>query len=387
MNTDIRISVNFWKHLKTVKLERRLGLEGVKALTLLWMWTARNRPNGDLLGLDAEDLEIAAEWRGKPGTLIESLAALAWLDEENGHYKIHDWTDHNPWAAEADSRSDSARFLKLAQVNKAAYIELLRLGVTSLSKSEFKQWRNSVPVSPHQSNNQDTADASEPHSVSQSVPHSVPQSVSHSASQSASHSAAQSEPHSVAQSGPHSAPLAPAPFPNPFPFPLPNPFPLPTHYVSTTPPTPPLRTPGSQTPEAQTLGAGTQKPDARPKTQFADFVSMTNDEHSSLVARLGEAGTARCIEILDNYKGSRGKQYQSDYRAILNWVVQRYEEEQAKQEKQANAIRRLPQLGDGHAPRTYEEAKALMERRKRQAKQTRSAAIDADFKIIGGEVA
>ena len=33
------------------------------------------------------------------------------------------------------------------------------------------------------------------------------------------------------------------------------------------------------------------------------------------------------IEILDNYKGQNGKKYKSDYRAILNWVVKRYEEE------------------------------------------------------------
>jgi hypothetical protein len=50
---------------------------------------------------------------------------------------------------------------------------------------------------------------------------------------------------------------------------------------------------------------------------------MTNDEHSSLVAKIGEQATARCIEILDNYKGANGKRYNSDYRAILNWVIER----------------------------------------------------------------
>ncbi len=69
------------------------------------------------------------------------------------------------------------------------------------------------------------------------------------------------------------------------------------------------------------------------KTQFAEFVSMTNDEYTSLVAKVSEQGAKRCIEILDNYKGSSGKKYSSDYRAILNWVVTRYEEEKAKQTK------------------------------------------------------
>jgi hypothetical protein len=64
-----------------------------------------------------------------------------------------------------------------------------------------------------------------------------------------------------------------------------------------------------------------------PKTKFAESVGMTDDEYASLVARLGEQGAARCIEILDNYKGAHGKTYKSDYKAILSWVVKRYEEE------------------------------------------------------------
>jgi len=68
-----------------------------------------------------------------------------------------------------------------------------------------------------------------------------------------------------------------------------------------------------------------------PKVKFAEFVSLTNDEYSSLVARLGsEEAVKRCIEILDNYKGAKGVKYKSDYRAMLSWVIDRYEEEQAR---------------------------------------------------------
>lgn len=73
------------------------------------------------------------------------------------------------------------------------------------------------------------------------------------------------------------------------------------------------------------------KPEKKP---FGEFVSMTDEEYSSLVAKLGERGAKRCVEILDNYKGANGKKYDSDYRAILNWVVERYEEETAKQSSQ-----------------------------------------------------
>ncbi len=74
------------------------------------------------------------------------------------------------------------------------------------------------------------------------------------------------------------------------------------------------------------------------KTKHAEFVSLTNDEYTSLVARLGsEDRVKRCIEILDNYKGAKGKTYKSDYRAILNWVIERLEEEEQKKGGQARA--------------------------------------------------
>lgn len=63
------------------------------------------------------------------------------------------------------------------------------------------------------------------------------------------------------------------------------------------------------------------------KIQFAEFVSMTQDEYDKLVAKYGEDATKRMIEILDNAKGAKGYKYKNDYRAILAWVVDKYEQE------------------------------------------------------------
>lgn len=63
------------------------------------------------------------------------------------------------------------------------------------------------------------------------------------------------------------------------------------------------------------------------KTNFGEFVAMTNDEYQKLVVTYGEEFTKRCVEVLDNYKGANGKKYKSDYRAILNWVVDRVAQE------------------------------------------------------------
>ena len=67
------------------------------------------------------------------------------------------------------------------------------------------------------------------------------------------------------------------------------------------------------------------------KIHFAEFVSMTNAEYEKLVSTHGKAFADQCITVLDNYKGANGKEYRSDYRAILNWVVDRVKKDNENQ--------------------------------------------------------
>lgn len=69
------------------------------------------------------------------------------------------------------------------------------------------------------------------------------------------------------------------------------------------------------------------------KVKFAEFVALYQKEYDSLVAKHGKPTTNELIQILDNYKGSTGKKYQSDYRAILSWVEDKWRESQAKGRK------------------------------------------------------
>lgn len=96
-------------------------------------------------------------------------------------------------------------------------------------------------------------------------------------------------------------------------------------------------TPISDAEKTETVEEPQQKPkkprkkkDEPKKEQFGEFVKMTEEEHQKLLEEYGPEMTARMIEVLDNYKGSKGKTYQSDYRAILSWVRDRVKEEFAK---------------------------------------------------------
>ena len=66
------------------------------------------------------------------------------------------------------------------------------------------------------------------------------------------------------------------------------------------------------------------------KIHFAEFVSMTNAEYEKLVSTYGKEFADQCITALDNYKGSSGKTYKSDYRAILSWVIEKIKEKSQK---------------------------------------------------------
>ena len=88
-----------------------------------------------------------------------------------------------------------------------------------------------------------------------------------------------------------------------------------------------------QTEESQTQPAPKRKKktdDDPNKKKYAEFVSMEEREYQSLVDKYGEKAAEKLIELLDNYKGSSGKTYKSDYRAILNWVVDKAQKEYPK---------------------------------------------------------
>lgn len=122
MNIDIRLSLEFFDHPKVGKLERRLGLEAVVCLLKLWGWAAKNRPNGKLEGLDVEDVEFVARWKGSEGEFVATLLALRLLDEVDGGFAVHDWEEHQAYASKSEERSSKARKAAEARWNRTAEV-------------------------------------------------------------------------------------------------------------------------------------------------------------------------------------------------------------------------------------------------------------------------
>ena len=139
MNTDIRLSVDFWSHPKTIKLKRKLGLEGPVSLQILWSWAAKNRPEGDLSDMDDEDIEIAADWDGEEGKFVSTLVDLRWLDRTDTGYVLHEWAEHNWWAADASNRSDVARLSAMASKYPELHARYVAAGARGITKEEYER--------------------------------------------------------------------------------------------------------------------------------------------------------------------------------------------------------------------------------------------------------
>jgi hypothetical protein len=118
MSDDIRLSLGFWNHPKTKKLQKHLGLEAIRSLQILWLWAAQNKPTGVLYAMSAEDVELASDWNGVDGEFSTALVALGWLEFQNETYIIHDWGVHQPWLIGAESRKKKATCAAQARWNR-----------------------------------------------------------------------------------------------------------------------------------------------------------------------------------------------------------------------------------------------------------------------------
>lgn len=112
---DARVKVTLPDHPKTKKLIRKCGQAGAWNLIRLFLFAASNRPDGDLSGMDTDDLEIAADWQGEAGAFVAALVEVRFLSGAEGEYVIHDWAEHNPWASGSNARAEKSRWAALCK--------------------------------------------------------------------------------------------------------------------------------------------------------------------------------------------------------------------------------------------------------------------------------
>ena len=250
MNSDFRVSVDFFVHHKTKKLKKRLGSDGIVALLQLWSYAAQFRPDGSLYGMEEEDIELAVDWPGDEGVFVHTLKTIGFLDEDDDGLRLHDWQENNPWAATSESRSDASRLSRMAKVFPNEYQALVNAGVKGITKKDYETLRTSndrlsyvhkiIDEYKQQSNDRAT-----------------------STGQLLNDMSTKNNDSSTTVKRPLTNPLSPAPSPSPDPTPI----------VKNTPLTPQGETPGADAPasvsaqeqEAQEQPAPFSQPEAQPE--------------------------------------------------------------------------------------------------------------------------
>ena len=84
------------------------------------------------------------------------------------------------------------------------------------------------------------------------------------------------------------------------------------------------------------------------KKSYSEFVKMTEANYNRLIELYGKEFTEACITKLDLYKGSKGKTYKDDYRAILSWVVRSVNEDNPGLMKKSKGETGSPQSPDNN---------------------------------------
>jgi DNA-binding transcriptional MocR family regulator len=96
------------------------------------------------------------------------------------------------------------------------------------------------------------------------------------------------------------------------------------------------------------------------KKQYAQYVKMTEEEYQKLIDDYGEQKTKDMIEDLNNYKGSKGKKYKSDYLTIRSWI----RKEQKEQKDKPKPKNRFHNFEQPYRQMSNEELKAILNKHK-----------------------
>ena len=80
-------------HRKIKALKRELKIKTPQAvghMVMLWLWAVDNAPDGDLSGIDPDDIAEAAEWPKDGKAFVDAMIRAGFLDED---MRLHDWGD------------------------------------------------------------------------------------------------------------------------------------------------------------------------------------------------------------------------------------------------------------------------------------------------------
>jgi hypothetical protein len=109
MKQDLRLDANYLDNPKIKRLRASLGDTGIVSHIALLCYVRRIFPEGKLHDMTSIEIEDAARWQGESGLFSATLERLRLLHQNGDGYEIHDWYEHNRFAATEPIRREIAR--------------------------------------------------------------------------------------------------------------------------------------------------------------------------------------------------------------------------------------------------------------------------------------
>jgi hypothetical protein len=102
-------------HPKTMELAARLGVElptAIGYLELLWAFTGKKTPQGDIGKWSDAVIASSCLWRGAPSDFVQALLSARFVDTDpECRLIVHDWHEHCPNWVRAKLKKDGASFV------------------------------------------------------------------------------------------------------------------------------------------------------------------------------------------------------------------------------------------------------------------------------------
>jgi hypothetical protein len=89
---SLNIDLNFFDHPKVKRLRALVGPEAEIYIIRLWAYAGKfHSEDGILKGYSGPEIEGLAEWKGKPGVMLQAMLKVGFIESGN---RIHDWAEH-----------------------------------------------------------------------------------------------------------------------------------------------------------------------------------------------------------------------------------------------------------------------------------------------------
>lgn len=105
---SLNLDLNYFDHVKTMRLLSRLG-PGSDVLPIrLWAWVGGHQPESGRLEMLEAELELICRWWGEKGSMVAAMLEVGFLRRDGTFFRIHDWLDHSGHLASFKKRAVNA---------------------------------------------------------------------------------------------------------------------------------------------------------------------------------------------------------------------------------------------------------------------------------------